>query len=81
MVTLCKKWRVSYTEARKLVNFDYDNGDVTFPRQAQYILSIRFFACLLLDIITDMLLLVRLVMCVKHLEKINQPYIKVIVLT
>ena len=31
MVTVCKKWRVSYTEARKLVNDD-DNGDVTFPR-------------------------------------------------
>ncbi|XP_065919917.1 uncharacterized protein [Dysidea avara] len=33
MVTVCKKWRVSYTEARKLVN-DYDNGDVPFPRYA-----------------------------------------------
>jgi len=31
MVTVCKKWRVSYTEARKLVN-GYDNEDVTFPR-------------------------------------------------
>jgi len=31
MVTVCKKWRVSYTEARKLVN-DYDKEDVTFPR-------------------------------------------------